>query len=70
MKVEFSTTEYEWAHGHAPRGRGWWCFEARGQEFWAEGLMTLSEAKRIARDHFKSIMQEDGAATISIRVMP
>jgi len=27
MKVEFLTHEYEFSHGHLPRGRGCWAFE-------------------------------------------
>lgn len=27
MKTEFLTTEYQFSHGHTPRGRGSWAFE-------------------------------------------
>jgi hypothetical protein len=44
MPIEFSTREYEWTHGHKPRGRGYWWFFFEGHEFSAWG--TYTEAKR------------------------
>jgi hypothetical protein len=52
MRVEVSTTAYQFAHGKAPRGRGYWAFEFPGQhtnEPWsAPGEQSFSDAKRAA----------------------
>ena len=61
MAIEFDTHEYEFNHGHSPRGRGGWgfrfigikplTFEEYNQEgcriFWTQG--TYTEAKKAAR---------------------
>ena len=52
MTIEFNTHEFEFSHGHRPRGRGGWAFQIRtgyekGAEpplFWSVG--TYVEAKR------------------------
>ena len=37
---------YIFAHGHRPRGRRQWIFVTPdGQQAWAPGLMTLTDAK-------------------------
>lgn len=52
MKVHFEGTErYEFAYGHAPRGRGFWMFEGEKEdgtmfEFSFSGM--YSDAKRAA----------------------
>jgi len=53
--MEFNTREFEFAHGHKPRGTGGWAFAASRNAtpekvFWAHG--TFSEAKAQARKHF------------------
>jgi hypothetical protein len=58
--MEFTTRQYEAAHGRQPRGTGHWAFCPEGQYhrddylqfvFWAQG--TFTDAKRAARAHFK-----------------
>ena len=51
MTVTFTTTEYRFSHGSEPRGRGSWAFESdeTGEQFWARGGQTLTEAKRELR---------------------
>jgi hypothetical protein len=53
MRVEVSTTAYQFAHGKAPRGRGYWAFEFPGQSpangpWFVPGEQTYSDAKRAA----------------------
>lgn len=57
MTVEFNTREYQFSHGHGPRGRGAWAFyfsreeERRGAAcaWWAPMGSTYQEAKHFAR---------------------
>jgi hypothetical protein len=58
-RVEFLTSDYEFAHGHGPRGRGAWAFSSERNPdvtgptmFWAYGPYTYGEAKKLARAHF------------------
>jgi hypothetical protein len=57
MTIEFSTREFEFAHGHRPRGVGRWAFffgfASRNVEdaFWFDGL--YGDAKKAARDEAK-----------------
>lgn len=63
LSVEVDTTEFEFSHGHAPRGRGSWAFLIGSDEpTWIPGSMTYGEAKKqaiaIARErkvHFISV---------------
>lgn len=49
MHVTFSTTQYVFAHGHEPRGRGGWAFRAWGtREEWTFFNGTFTEARRQA----------------------
>ena len=48
MTIEVSTTEYEFSHGHKPRGRGAWAFEIAGAVTFIPGTLTYGEAKREA----------------------
>ncbi len=55
------TTEYQFNHGHAPRGRGGWAFVFRvgdavrvgdytsDEIFWTAGSLTFAEARKVAR---------------------
>jgi hypothetical protein len=51
-RFEFSTTDYEWAHGREPRGRGSWAFSLeRNPDVSADTVlwspsMTFTDAKR------------------------
>ncbi len=50
MKIEVSTTNYEFSHGKKPRGFGTWAFES----FCNDGIVTVwhrgafADAKRLA----------------------
>lgn len=52
MAIEVITRQYEFAHGHAPRGNGLWAFEIRaGERSQRETVYhngTYTEAKRRA----------------------
>lgn len=50
MKTRFDTTQYEFAHGRKPRGRGYWAFNVNGAVLWKNGF--LSEAKKCVRAEF------------------
>lgn len=52
----FTTTEFEWAHGRRPRGRGSWAFRPYDDRdfdsFVFSPSMTYSEAKKwVVREH-------------------
>jgi hypothetical protein len=60
--VEFDTTKFVVAHGHAPRGTGSWAFaeaqpghrfDTTGEVLWAP-YGTLTDAKRWARAQVKA----------------
>lgn len=57
MTVEVSTSQYEFAHGKKPRGRGHWAFIIAGQTMFAPGgQQTYADAKKwavIAAGEFK-----------------
>ena len=44
--MRFITTQYKFSYRQAPRGRGFWWFEANGETFSGEGL--FSEVKKEA----------------------
>ena len=52
---EFSNARYNWNHGKAPRGKGWWMFEDKDGNIIADiqGLHTLTEAKKLATKELK-----------------
>lgn len=70
--IEVSARKFELSHGRAPRGCGWWIFEAEcavgDRRLQHEGQGTYGEvlraAKAKARDAFR------GGGTIYIEVMP
>lgn len=52
MKVEVNTSEYEFSHGHKPRGRGLWCFALSAYMVGTEhveysGLYSEAKAKAV-----------------------
>lgn len=50
MTVEVGTSQYEFAHGKRPRGRGQWAFIMCGQTMFAPGgQQTYAEAKKWAQ---------------------
>lgn len=49
-RIRVETSQYEFTHGHAPRGRGSWAFYFNLQEepWWAPGSLLYSKARRLA----------------------
>ena len=70
MKIEFTDSEYRFEHGHAPKGRGGWIFQFEGQEYWAKGCQTLTEAKKEVKEHIKKIAPEGYTETVYVNIMP
>jgi hypothetical protein len=64
--VEFSTSEYEFAHGRRPIGRGQWAFmvEGRPDAVWAPRDLTLTEAKAWMRRELAGTV--DGVVFVSV----
>jgi hypothetical protein len=53
LRVRFGTSEYEFAHGRKPRGKGCWGFQFYEKNDWytikfAPGSLTFADAKRWA----------------------
>ena len=48
MSIEFSTTEFEFAHGKKPRGQGQWAFffDEEREPMWFNG--SFSQARQFA----------------------
>ena len=50
--AEFSTSQYEFAHGKKPSGRGAWAFVVDGKTVFAPGVKTLQEARAwVKKEH-------------------
>jgi hypothetical protein len=59
MAIEVNTTEYQFSHGHTPRGRGSWafCFTRNAADesiYWAPGSLTYTEALKLAKAEAKA----------------
>lgn len=67
LEIEFSTSRYEWAYGHAPRGYGDWGFRFDGLEFWANG--KYGEAKRACIKHIKELVSDRQDAFVTVYVL-
>jgi len=60
--VEFSTSEFVFAHGRAPRGEGYWAFDfGKGPEF-APGTRSYGDAKKWAR----GVAQDRGVSRVTV----
>lgn len=70
MKIEFTDTQYRFEHGHAPKGRGRWIFQFEGQEYWAKGCQTLTEAKKEVKEYIKKIAPKDYIGTVYVNIAP
>lgn len=68
MTIEFTTRDYQWAHGRMPKGRGWWMFEFEGYNFEHQG--TLTEAKKACREYIKKMAPADYVGTVYVNVEP
>ena len=76
-RIEVRTSEFQFEHGRAPRGRGSWAFQFSfkrpGDYDWSPS-MTYSEAKRWAVARVRSLVIENpllnGVGAIFIEVQP
>ena len=50
-RVQFSTSEYEFAHGHRPHGFGPWAFDVERSSFDIEKLRAVIDAMNQHRPH-------------------
>jgi hypothetical protein len=70
---EFNTSRFQISHGHAPKGRGSWCFAVRelgdGREFFSPS-MTYGEAKAWIRNTVRPLIPADYIGTVTITVLP
>ena len=58
MTVRFDTTQYEFSHGHKPRGAGMWAFRNKYTNeppIFTPHRYTYSEAKKWARRWFAAV---------------
>lgn len=67
MTIEFSTGEYEWTYGKAPRGYGYWAFEIEGHEFWAHG--KYGDAKKAAAAEARRLAPKGYVGSVRIKVL-
>jgi hypothetical protein len=74
MIVEFRTESFEFAHGHAPRGHGYWGFKiGTDKEPWfAPGHLSFKDAKKAAeaeaRKRADAFKKKFGIEPVSVRV--
>lgn len=75
VRPEVSTTQFEFAHGHRPRGRGQWAFwvrphrgapDARSDLFFAPGNLLYSEARELAVCRAYDLWAGDSYAFIEV----
>lgn len=83
MKITFHTDKFVRSHGHSPKGRGYWAFQAtyvhigrvndalidHEQEGWFGANGTLAEAKQQAKA-FYSMMPHAKGAECWVDVLP
>jgi hypothetical protein len=69
MRIQFHTREYQFEHGHAPRGFGSWAFDFdnASARFWAHS-MTYADAKKAAHEEAKR--RWPGIAYVGVFVLP
>lgn len=68
MDIIFTTREYEYEHGHAPKGRGWWFFTFEGFTF--DHVGTLTEAKKACKRHIRGIAPHGYIQTVYVNIEP
>jgi len=64
MKIQFSTTKYEFSNGKTPRGNGHWVFECKGTMYSFSGI--YGDAKASAKKFFSAT--NTGASVLTIIV--
>jgi hypothetical protein len=71
MQIEFCTRDYEFSHGHRPRGYGSWAFthseQVNDEPIWAPAS-TYSEAKAWIRRHIRQIAPAEFRGLVIITV--
>jgi len=70
ISVQINTSEYEFSHGHKPRGKGTWAFDIQGNGgnlFWVNNA-NYGEAKKLAIAKAKERAVAACQATAWIRV--
>jgi hypothetical protein len=69
-KIYFNTRRYEYSHGKAPRGTGFWAFSILDTVYFFQGSLTEGKAmaKTVARA--KLAEQPVNVHRITIDVMP
>jgi len=71
MTVSFSDREYQFSHGKAPRGRGWWLFQIgqdKDMSKWFGAGWTLAEAKKAAKE--EAAKRFPGQQFVTITILP
>ncbi len=62
IRVNFSSTEYQFSHGHTPRGRGSWAFEVDCNTTTQKAIMLNPEFHGIVR------VEDQGGAKVILWV--
>ena len=44
--INLNISDYEWNHGHAPRGQGNWAFQVEGEQNWREYKGTFAKVRK------------------------
>ena len=68
MTIEFSTRDYVWSHGKAPRGLGSWCFTFEGHEYWVHA--KYSEAKKECIKEIRRLAPKGYRGLVIVTVEP
>jgi hypothetical protein len=71
IKIEFTTSEFEFSHGRKPKGRGSWAFEAptwEGPKFYPSS--TYAEARKAVIADVRKLAPADASATVFVNVCP
>lgn len=68
MDIQVNTTQYQFSHGKAPRGRGTWCFEldAPGHGNRSELYMVSCELYSNALREAKAYAKEQGWTRVTV----
>lgn len=70
VKVEFSTTEFQFSHSRLPKGRGSWAFESAlwaGPKFYPSS--TYAEARKAVVADVRKLAPNE-SATVVVNVCP
>lgn len=66
-KVDFSTSNYQFAHGKKPGGSGWWLFQVGETTVEFQGLYSLGKKRAMAVA--REMVQKTGKQIYSITVL-